>query len=237
MPVIAMANPKGGTGKTTSAMVLALELAKEQDVSVAVIDADPNQIIGQWASERNEMGKPIPFFIEDAPKETTLVKTIDALASQHEFVIVDLEGTASRMVSRAFARADLVVIPLNASPIDARRAAAAVELVTEESEVLGRDIPFVTVFARTGAAIVTTDERMIRDELVAAEIEILKTNLVERAPYRTIFREHVTLDEAWEAATSDKAKAQIEKSIQNAHEFASDVIDHLVQMRQTESAA
>lgn len=236
MSVIAFANPKGGTGKTTSAMILALELCKEENVRVAVIDADPNQIIAQWTTARETMGKSIPFHIEASPKETTLVKTIDSLSSTHDFVLVDLEGTASRMVSRAFARADLVVIPLNASPIDARRAAAAVELVTEESDVLGRDIPFVTLFARTNAAIVTKDERAIRDELNKAGIDILRTNIVERAPYRTIFRDHITLDEIWEEAPQ-ASKKQAVKAIDNAHQFASDVIEFLLALEKAEAAA
>ena len=51
MPVISFANPKGGSGKTTLAMVLALEIAKG-GAQVAVIDADPNAIIEKWAAAR-----------------------------------------------------------------------------------------------------------------------------------------------------------------------------------------
>jgi len=42
MPVISFANPKGGTGKSTSALILALELA-HRGGKVALIDCDPNQ--------------------------------------------------------------------------------------------------------------------------------------------------------------------------------------------------
>jgi chromosome partitioning protein len=44
MPVISFANPKGGAGKTTTALILATELA-DSGASVSIIDADPER----WA--------------------------------------------------------------------------------------------------------------------------------------------------------------------------------------------
>ena len=41
MPAIVFASPKGGAGKSTSAVVLATELAG-QGAGVTIIDADPN---------------------------------------------------------------------------------------------------------------------------------------------------------------------------------------------------
>ena len=45
------------------------------------------------------------------------------------------------MVSRAIARSDLVLIPMQASAVDATQAARAVGLVREEEQVIGRSIP------------------------------------------------------------------------------------------------
>jgi chromosome partitioning protein len=42
-----------------------------------------------------------------------MVATIGELSRSHEFVLIDLEGTASRLLSRVFARSHLVIIPLN----------------------------------------------------------------------------------------------------------------------------
>ena len=47
MPTIVFVSPKGGAGKTTSALVLAEQLARSADVTV--IDADPNRPIENWA--------------------------------------------------------------------------------------------------------------------------------------------------------------------------------------------
>ena len=48
MPTISFIQPKGGAGKSTSALLLASELAKA--ARVIVIDADPNAPIAKWSS-------------------------------------------------------------------------------------------------------------------------------------------------------------------------------------------
>ncbi|MGA2250931.1 MAG: ParA family protein [Terracidiphilus sp.] len=49
MPTIVFANPKGGVGKSTAAVLLATELASHGG-SVTMIDADPNRPLTQWAA-------------------------------------------------------------------------------------------------------------------------------------------------------------------------------------------
>lgn len=47
MPVITVANPKGGAGKSTTTLVLATTLA-QQGASVVILDCDPNRPIEGW---------------------------------------------------------------------------------------------------------------------------------------------------------------------------------------------
>ena len=49
MPTIAFANPKGGAGKTTAALLLGSELAA-RGAQVTIIDADPEKWISQWGA-------------------------------------------------------------------------------------------------------------------------------------------------------------------------------------------
>jgi chromosome partitioning protein len=119
--------------------------------------------------------------------ESGIVSAIDAERAARQFVLVDLEGTASRMVSRAIMRSDLVLIPMQASAVDAAQAARAVSLVQEEEQVVGRAIPFRVVFTRTSPAIPTRNERLIIDELRGAGIPVLTTHLNERAAYKSMF--------------------------------------------------
>jgi chromosome partitioning protein len=218
MPAISVANPKGGAGKTTLTFVLACELARS-GATVAVIDADPNAIIAGWGRKRTEQGKGAPFQIIAGPKESELVRLIDQFTTSHDFVLIDLEGTASRMTSRALARSHLVLIPLNLSPIDAELAANAVGLIREEAEALGRDIPFRLVRSRDNAAMQTKTARRIIAAIDAAELPLLSVSLVERAAYRDIFDFAQTLEELDEAKTSGVPAAR-----QNAYEVARAVL-------------
>jgi chromosome partitioning protein len=223
MPAISVANPKGGAGKTTLTFVLACELARSGG-SVAVIDADPNAIIAGWARKRAEQGKALPFEIIASPKESELIGMIDRLTPAHDFVLIDLEGTASRMTSRALARSHLVLIPFNLSPIDAELAANAVALIQEEAEALGRNIPFRLVRSRDNAAIETKTAKRIVAAITEADLPLLPARLVERAAYRDIFDFAATLDELSDGETSGLTAAR-----RNAFEVARAVVQAVQQ--------
>jgi len=218
MPAISVANPKGGAGKTTLTFVLACELARS-GASVAVIDADPNAIIAGWGRKRAEQGRAAPFEIIAGPKESELVRLVDQYTASHDFVLIDLEGTASRMTSRALARSHLVLIPFNLSPIDAELAANAVGLIQEEAEALGRDIPFRLVRSRDNAAMQTKTAQRIVAAITEAELPLLPVGLVERAAYRDIFDFAQTLEELDESKTSGVPAAR-----KNAYEVARSVL-------------
>jgi len=218
MPAISVANPKGGAGKTTLTFVLACELARS-GASVAVIDADPNAIIAGWGRKREEQGRGAPFEIIAGPKESELVRLIDQHTASHDFVLIDLEGTASRMTSRALARSHLVLIPFNLSPIDAELAANAVGLIQEEAEALGRTIPFRLVRSRDNAAMQTKTAQRIIAAIDEAGLPLLPVGLVERAAYRDIFDFAQTLEELDETRTSGVPAAR-----KNAYEVARSVL-------------
>jgi chromosome partitioning protein len=230
MPVISFANPKGGSGKSTLALVLALELSR-QGASLAVVDADPNAVIADWATRRTKDGLQVPFSVVSRPKEAEMVGTIGELAQSHDWVLIDLEGTASRLLSRALARSHLVLIPLNPSPIDARLAAAAVQLVLEESEALERAIPYRLIYSCYPAAVATRSFKRIDSEIRAEQLPLLEQGLVQRAAFRDIFDFAATLDELTEDKTSglDQARA-------NAFLVAQAVVNALKEIQQEVAA-
>ena len=97
MPVISFANPKGGAGKTTTALILATQLS-ENGATVSIIDADPERWISQWG---DLPGRPNNISVISGVSEDSIVDLIEAESEKSQFVIVDLEGTASLMVANA----------------------------------------------------------------------------------------------------------------------------------------
>ena len=97
MPTIIFASPKGGVGKSTSAVLLATELASK-GATVTVIDADPNKPLSHWSKRP---GKPEGLTVLADVTETTIIDAIETAEQTAQFVIVDLEGTANMMVGYA----------------------------------------------------------------------------------------------------------------------------------------
>ena len=218
MPVISFANPKGGAGKTTTALILATELATK-GAKVTIIDADPEKWISQWGALD---GKPDNITIISDVAEDTIIDKIDDAASSSQFVVVDLEGTASLMVSNAVAISDLVIIPTQGSSMDAKGGAKTIKLIRSQERVTRRQIPHAVVFTRAGAAIATRSLKNVAEQLKAGGIDMFKTALVERAAYREMFSFGGTLDDLDPRQVNNITQAK-----HNAQQFAGEVLSRL----------
>ena len=215
MPVIVTASSKGGAGKSTLTLVLAQAL-DSIGASVTIIDADPNRPIVRW--RKGKSGSDVQV-VGDVT-ESTIIKLIREQSAKRQFVMVDLEGTANRLVSRAITQADLVLIPLQASALDSNEASRAVGLIQEEEEALGnRVIPFRVVMTRTNPQITTKIEASIYRSLSKAEIPLLKVRLHERQAYKAIFVERLALYELGTAVNG------LEAARENAERLAEEVVE------------
>lgn len=220
MPIISFANPKGGAGKTTTALILATQLA-ENGASVTIIDADPERWISQWG---DLPGKPDSVTITGSVSEDSIVDQIEEASGQTQFVIVDLEGTASLMVANAIGMSDLVLIPIQGSSMDARGGAKTIRLIANQAKMARRPIPHCVVFTRTSAAVRSRALRNVQEQLAAGGIDTCKTHIVERAAYRDLLDYGGTLSDLRGAQVSN-----IDKAITNAREFAGEVVARLKQ--------
>jgi chromosome partitioning protein len=183
MPTIVIASSKGGSGKSTSAVLLATALA-EHGATVTVIDADINRPLSDWAKHP---GKPDTLTVLSDVNENTIIDTIEEAASKTAFVIVDLEGTASLIVGLAISRADLVIIPTQGSRLDAAETAKTVRLVKIQEKSLRLKIPAAILFTRTSSAIRPRTLLAIEAELGRAGVQVLETQIHERDAYKAIF--------------------------------------------------
>lgn len=215
MPVISFANPKGGAGKTTSALLLASELASK-GARITIIDADPEKWITQWA---RLPGKPENVEIISDVSEDMIVDLIEEASSKAQFVIVDLEGTASLMLSNAAALSDLVVIPTQGASMDAKGAAKAIRGVQNEAKKNRRQIPYGILLTRTSAAVTSRALKNVREQLDQAGIPVFETSIVERAAYRDIFDYGGLLRDLNPSQVSN-----LDKAIKNASQFAGEIL-------------
>jgi chromosome partitioning protein len=219
MPTIVFASPKGGVGKSTSAILLATELACD-GLSVAIIDADPNRPISRWGGLP---GKPDNLKVIDHVTEKTIIKVIDDEATRSAFVIVDLEGTATRMVSYAMSRADLVIIPTQGSALDAVEAVAALQEVREQEVAFRMKIPVAVLFTRTSGAIRPRTLKSIEDEFAANNVPVFETRIMDREPYRALFSFGGTL-----SGLDPSVAGNLKAAIKNAQDFAREVANMLL---------
>lgn len=220
MPIISFANPKGGAGKTTSALLLASELAS-RGAQVTIIDADPEKWISQWGKLP---GKPDNMTIIADVTEDGIVDQIEQAAQAAQFVIVDLEGTASLMVANAIGMSDLVVIPTQGASMDARGAAKTIKLIRNQERLARRPILNSVLLTRTSAAVMSRALKNVREQLDKAGIDVFQTAIVERAAYRDIFDYGGLL-----SGLAAEQVSNVEKARENAREFAGEVIAKLKQ--------
>ena len=182
MPTIAFVSSKGGVGKTTSALLLALGLA-ERGLSVSIVDSDPNLPLKAWG---DLPGRPEGITLFHAPSFQDLPGELRRAKAASDWVVIDTEGGAPRMGGVAIANADLVVTPLAASQLDAREALKVARLVEEVSKREHRAIPLVCLFARTPAGVRRSFQE-VRDLLAGARLTSLATALADKEAFRALF--------------------------------------------------
>jgi chromosome partitioning protein len=218
MPVVVFASSKGGCGKTTCAVILGSELA-QRGASVTIIDADPNRNVADWAKLP---GVPAGLDVLGEVTEENIVEAIENASQRSAFVIADLEGSASLLVSYAVAMADFVLIPCQGSQMDARQAGRMVKLITTQSRIAGREIPFALVLTRTSPTIVGRTQRHIEGRFGEMALPVLVTRVHDREAFRSLFSYGGTL-----SGLSVKAVSNLPAAQENARQFVAEIVERL----------
>ncbi len=134
--VIVLANEKGGSGKTTTAMHVVVALLKAGQ-RVAAIDIDSRQkSLSRYITNRKNWAKktgvrlelPDQFVIDrantrsvdenEAAEFAGFAAAITAVEHSHDFVVIDTPASDSYLMRLAHAMADTLITPLNDSYVD-----------------------------------------------------------------------------------------------------------------------
>ena len=131
MKTLAIVSQKGGVGKTTIAVHIAVAAAKS-GYSVAIVDLDPQATAAQWSDWRAETD-PNPVVV--AAPHARLGPTLkEAEKGGVDLVIIDSPPAADSAAVAAAKAADLVLIPTRASAFDLHAIKTTAELVRVASK-------------------------------------------------------------------------------------------------------
>ena len=113
--VIAVANQKGGVGKTTVAMNMAAGLIRRRG-SCIVIDSDPQGSATLWTELS---GDPSRFPVEVVLAEDKLNKQIARLQTEFDYIVIDCPPEIkSGSIMNVMSISQILLVPLLPSPMD-----------------------------------------------------------------------------------------------------------------------
>lgn len=131
--IITIAQQKGGAGKTTMAAHLAVAWSQSGRRRVAIIDTDPQGSLTQWHAMREaRLGEGETRLTFSAISGWRVRSEIDRLKHTHDLIIIDSPPHTDTEARTAIRVADLVVIPLQPSPMDVWATSATIKICKQE---------------------------------------------------------------------------------------------------------
>jgi chromosome partitioning protein len=210
MPIIiAIANQKGGCGKTTTTMNLAGCLTRAK-YSVLVVDADPQASATVWSLARGQGS--LPFEVRPGRQLKWRFSALQGV--EEDLVLVDCppgmteQDDAARFTRAVLRGADAILVPLRPSTLDFSAATSFVRYLVSEkaaetkvavlinarkNTVIGRQSQgnAAVLFAPIEGAVVL--DTTIGDRAPITEVSGSGKTIVDYAAGHTAAREYVTL--------------------------------------------
>jgi chromosome partitioning protein len=185
--VIAVAQRKGGAGKSTLAANLAAAFAGRGE-RVALLDTDPQKTLSHWHAARATAGGKASVLDFEAPSGWRVPGTCDKFRRTHDVILLDTpphDDTDARIAIRA---ADLVLVPLQPSAADLWAMGATLELARAEKRPAALTLNRVPAQGRVGADVAR--------ELRAQGLTLLDAPLGNRSGFASAFAAGLGVTEA-----------------------------------------
>ena len=182
MKTIIIANQKGGSGKSTLVTHLAVAAHRAGDGSVVLTDTDPQGTTADWFNVRQDQNPGYaPATLENLPDKIQALT--DAGAA---WLFVDTAPALHRQNVALLSLADLVLVPLCASPNDVRALANMLPLLRDAQR------PFAFVLTRVNPQAKLTIQTVMA---LSEHGPVLQPPLRERVAYPTSMIDGRTVQE------------------------------------------
>jgi chromosome partitioning protein len=125
---LALVSTKGGTGKTTSAVSLAMVLHRLG--RTLAVDCDPQGSLMSWSESATDEGESLPFTVVSMPTRDVHARLAD-LGTGYEHVIVDTPPGDLGIIRSAILAASIVLVPVSPTGLDLNRIRPTFEVLAE----------------------------------------------------------------------------------------------------------
>ena len=175
MPVIALVGNKGGAGKTTLTVNLAVGLGRVG--RVVILDTDPQGSSAQWRTIADD--NTVPKVISAT---TELGEQVRALVREYDYLVVDCPPSVQAPQTLAILQtSDLALIPVQPSPLDLW-ASIHIEEAVIQARVNNPSLRALLVINQLEPR--TTLSQLMREALAEIKVPVADTSIRRRAVYR-----------------------------------------------------
>ena len=129
--ILSVAQQKGGAGKTTIAAHLGVVLS-EYGLRVTMIDVDPQKSLTQWYQIRTKLKGNVTSISFVSCDGKSLLREIRNAENSSDFIIIDSPPHADVEARNAIRFADMVIVPMQPSPLDLWATQATIRMAKQE---------------------------------------------------------------------------------------------------------
>lgn len=175
MTIIAVANSKGGVGKSTTAVHLAAWL-HDQGYKVVLADCDTQQSSSEWIREACPGVRAVRL---DNPDH--ILNELPILAQEADYVVADGPGSQTETSRALLLRADIAIVPCKASMLEVRALAKATEVLRQAQDIRGGVPRAIIILSMVGKHYRLTKD--MKEAAAALNLPMAKTPMILRQIY------------------------------------------------------
>lgn len=210
--ILAVTATKGGSGKTTVAVNLAVGFS-QKGYDVCIVDADAGQISCKWWAESRDDDKKHISVVQVPEKK--FIREVKELDKRYDIIIIDGRPTQSDISDSITMVSDIVLVPVKHGLYELRAFENYLDIfdkVKDAKEGIGGDIKGFVLLNDIGVGQTTKREmtEAVKEAIGESDMQLLDTVLYHRKIYADSPADGIGVIEA----KDKKAKAEVESLVE-----------------------